>query len=101
GQLEGRMLVVGAADSCAGLKDVDLVIEAVSEDLRLKQHLFRELDAACSPGAILTSNTSALSISALGSVTKRPTKVLGLHFFSPAYAMPLVEVIPGLATDPQ
>ena len=100
-QLEEKMLLVGAADSFAALKDVDLVIEAVSEDLRLKQHLFRELDAACSPGAILTSNTSALSISALGSVTKRPTKVLGLHFFNPAYAMPLVEVIPGLATDPQ
>lgn len=100
-QLEEKMLLVGAADDFAALKNVDLVIEAVSEDLRLKQHLFRELDAACSPGAILASNTSALSISALGSVTKRPTKVLGLHFFNPAYAMPLVEVIPGLATDPQ
>ena len=100
-QLEEKMLLVGAADDFAALTDVDLVIEAVSEDLRLKQHLFRELDAACPPGAILASNTSALSISALGSVTKRPTKVLGLHFFNPAYAMPLVEVIPGLATDPQ
>ena len=100
-QLEEKMLLVSAADGFAALKDVDLVIEAVSEDLRLKQHLFRELDAACSPGAILASNTSALSISALGSVTKRPTKVLGLHFFNPAYAMPLVEVIPGLGTDPQ
>src|SRR5438094_5316447 len=100
-QLEEKMLLVSAADGFAALKDVDLVVEAVSEDLKLKQHLFRELDAACSPGAILASNTSALSISALGSVTKRPTKVLGLHFFNPAYAVPLVDVIPGLATDPQ
>lgn len=100
-QLEEKMLLVGAADDLAALKDVDLVIEAVSEDMRLKQHLLRELDAACSPGAILASNTSALSISALGAVTKRPGKVLGLHFFNPAYAMPLVEVIPGLATDQQ
>jgi 3-hydroxyacyl-CoA dehydrogenase len=100
-QLEEKMLLVGAADDLAALKDVDLVIEAVSEDLRLKQHLFRNLDAACSPGAILASNTSALSISALGAATRRPSKVLGLHFFNPAYAMPLVEVIPGLATDSQ
>ncbi len=100
-QLEEKMLLVGAADDLAALKDVDLVIEAVSEDLRLKQHLFRDLDAACSPGAILASNTSALSISALGAATRRPGKVLGLHFFNPAYAMPLVEVIPGLATDSQ
>ena len=100
-QLEEKMLLVGAADALAALKDVDLVIEAVSEDLRLKQHLFRDLDAACSPGAILASNTSALSISALGAATRRPGKVLGLHFFNPAYAMPLVEVIPGLATDSQ
>ncbi len=100
-QLEEKMLLVGAADDLAALKDVDLVIEAVSEDMRLKQHLFRNLDAACSPGAILASNTSALSISALGAATRRPGKVLGLHFFNPAYAMPLVEVIPGLATDSQ
>jgi len=100
-QLEEKMLLVGAADDLAALKDVDLVIEAVSEDLRLKQHLFRDLDAVCSPGAILASNTSALSISALGAATRRPGKVLGLHFFNPAYAMPLVEVIPGLATDSQ
>ena len=100
-QLEEKMLLVSAADDLAALKDVDLVIEAVSEDLRLKQHLLCELDGACSPGAILASNTSALSISALGAVTRRPGKVLGLHFFNPAYAMPLVEVIPGLATDPQ
>ncbi len=100
-QLEEKMLLVGAADHLGEFKDVDLVIEAVSEDVRLKQQVFRELDTVCPSTAILASNTSALSISALGAATKRPGRVLGLHFFNPAYAMPLVEVIPGLATDPQ
>ena len=99
-QLEQKMLLVTAVPGMDALKDVDLVVEAISEDLKLKLQLFRELDTSCSPGAILTSNTSALSISALGAATRRPGKVLGLHFFNPAYAMPLVEVIPGLATDP-
>ena len=81
------------------LRDVDLVIEAVSENLALKQQVFRELDAICPPGTIFASNTSALSISAMGSATHRPGKVIGLHFFNPAYAMPLVEIVPGLATD--
>lgn len=98
-QLEERMLLVRVGEGVNSLREVDLVVEAVSEDLRLKQHLFQGLDAACSPGTILTSNTSALSISALGSATRRPGKVAGLHFFNPASAMPLVEVIPGLLTD--
>lgn len=100
-QLEEKMLLVTASGDLSALKDVDLVVEVVPEDLKLKQQVFRELDGVCSPGAILASNTSALSISALGAATRRPGKVLGLHFFNPAYAMPLVEVIPGLATDPQ
>src|SRR5438093_493835 len=78
-QLEQKMLLVTAVPGLAALKDVDLVVEAVSEDLKLKQQLFRDLDATCSPGAILTSNTSALSISAFGAATRRPGKVLGLH----------------------
>lgn len=100
-QLEEKMLLVAASPNLDGLSDVDLVIEAVSEDLTLKQRLFHELDRICMRSAILASNTSALSISAMGAATKRSGKVLGLHFFNPAYAMPLVEVIPGLATDPQ
>jgi 3-hydroxyacyl-CoA dehydrogenase len=100
-QLEEKMLLVTASPALDGLHDVDLVIEAVSEDLTLKQRVFIELDRICARSAILTSNTSALSISAIGAATNRPGKVLGLHFFNPAYAMPLVEVIPGLATDPQ
>ncbi|WP_447979539.1 3-hydroxyacyl-CoA dehydrogenase [Candidatus Nitrospira bockiana] len=98
-QLEEKMLLVSATVGAEAFKDVDLVIEAVPEQLELKRQVLRDLDAACSPGAVLASNTSALSISALGAVTRRPGKVLGLHFFNPAYAMPLVEVIPGLATE--
>jgi 3-hydroxyacyl-CoA dehydrogenase/enoyl-CoA hydratase/3-hydroxybutyryl-CoA epimerase len=99
--VEEKMLLVTASPNLEGLDDADLVIEAVSEELRLKQSVFQELDRICSRSAILASNTSALSISALGSAARRPGKVIGLHFFNPAYAMPLVEVIAGLGTDPQ
>jgi len=100
-QLEEKMLLVSPAADLAALADVDLVIEAAPEHLPLKQRVFQQLDALCSPGAMLASNTSALSISALGAATRKPGRVLGLHFFNPAYAMPLVEVIPGLATEQQ
>jgi len=100
-QLEEKMLLVSPAADLGALADVDLVIEAAPEHLPLKQRVFQQLDALCSPGAMLASNTSALSISALGAATRKPGRVLGLHFFNPAYAMPLVEVIPGLATEQQ
>lgn len=100
-QLEEKMLLVTASGTLASLREADLAVEAVSEDLRVKQNVFRDLDRTCPPHAILASNTSALSISALGAATRRAGRVIGLHFFNPAYAMPLVEVIPGLATDQQ
>lgn len=100
-QLEEKMLLVTVSSGLDGLKDVDVVIEAVSEDLKLKTQVFQELDQICPCGTILASNTSALSISALGAATTRPDKVVGLHFFNPAYVMRLVEVVPGLATSPQ
>ena len=100
-QAEEKMLLVSTGSDFTALQDVDLVIEAVSENLALKRQVLHDLDAGCAPGAILASNTSALSISALSAGTRRPGKVLGLHFFNPAYAMPLVEIIPGLATDPE
>ncbi|MBP8116552.1 MAG: hypothetical protein KAY09_02375 [Nitrospira sp.] len=100
-QLEEKMLLVTPASNLEALRDVDLVIEAVSEELTLKQRVFRELDQVCARSAILASNTSALSISSIGAATSRPGKVIGLHFFNPAYVMPLVEVIPGMATDSQ
>ncbi len=100
-QLEEKMLLVTSSPGLDGLKDVELVIEAVSEDAKLKAQVFHELDKILRQDTILASNTSALSISALGAATTRPDKVIGLHFFNPAYVMRLVEVIPALATSPQ
>lgn len=79
---------------------VDLVIEAVFEDMTLKKQIFADLDRICRPGAILATNTSALDIDAIASATARPQEVLGLHFFSPAHVMKLVEVVRGKATAP-
>ncbi|RKO67416.1 3-hydroxybutyryl-CoA dehydrogenase [Desulfofundulus salinus] len=79
--------------------DVDLVIEAVIENLELKINVFRELDRTIRKEAILASNTSALSISALAAATSRPEKVIGMHFFNPAPVMQLVEVVKGSATS--
>jgi len=73
--------------------DVDIVIEAVPEDMEVKQRVFAELDQVCPAETIFASNTSALSIQEMGSVTRRPHKVVGLHFFSPAHLMKLVEVV--------
>lgn len=79
--------------------DVDLVIEAVIENLELKANVFRELDCTIKKEAILASNTSALSISALAAATSRPERVIGMHFFNPAPVMQLVEVVKGSATS--
>jgi 3-hydroxyacyl-CoA dehydrogenase len=97
-ELEKKLTLVTGVTDYGAFKDVDLVVEAVPEKLALKQQIFRDLDAACPEQAILASNTSSLSISALGGATKRPHKVVGLHFFYPAHIMKLVEVIPGLDT---
>ena len=79
--------------------DADLAIEAVFENMELKQDIFRKLDETCQKNTILATNTSAISISELASVTRRPHKVLGLHFFSPVPMMAAVEVIRGVATS--
>jgi 3-hydroxyacyl-CoA dehydrogenase len=84
----------------APLAAVDLVIEAVFEDLEVKQDIFRRLDAIVRPGALLASNTSYLDVDAMADVTARPHDVLGLHFFSPANVMRLVEVVRARATAP-
>ena len=81
------------------LKDVDFVIEAVFEDLELKKSLFKQLDELTRPHAILTSNTSSMSITEIAMATKRPEKVAGMHFFNPAPIMKLVEVIRGYDTN--
>jgi len=81
------------------MKDADFVIEAATETLELKLDLFRRLDEVCRPGVVLASNTSSISITRLGAVTKRSEAVVGMHFFNPAQVMKLVEVINGLATS--
>jgi len=91
--------VKGATDIAEAAKDADIVIEAVFEDMNVKKEVFKQLDEACPPHTILASNTSALSISEMASATKRPDKVIGLHFFNPAYAMKLVEVVMGNQTS--
>jgi len=81
------------------LKDVDLVIEAIFENVEVKKELFRELDKVCKKDCILASNTSTIPITDLASVTSRPEKFIGMHFMNPVPLMKLVEVIRGLRTD--
>jgi 3-hydroxyacyl-CoA dehydrogenase len=80
---------------------LDLIIEAVFEDMALKRRIFADLDRICRPGAILATNTSALDIDVIAAATTRPQDVLGLHFFSPAQVMRLVEVVRGARTAPE
>jgi 3-hydroxybutyryl-CoA dehydrogenase len=82
----------------AELANCDFVIEAATENFEVKAEIFRDLDTICSPDVLLASNTSSISITKLGAVTKRPTKIIGMHFFNPVPVMKLVEVIRGLAT---
>ncbi|WP_409269345.1 3-hydroxyacyl-CoA dehydrogenase NAD-binding domain-containing protein [Pseudomonas sp. KCJK9044] len=91
---------VSQVTTYADLAQVDLVIEAVYENLALKQEIFRTLDDTLKAEAILASNTSALDIDAIAAVTQRPEQVLGLHFFSPAHVMKLLEVVRGQRTSP-
>jgi 3-hydroxybutyryl-CoA dehydrogenase len=79
--------------------DVDLAIEAATEHLETKLELFRTLDRECAAGAILASNTSSISITLLGGATKRPERVIGMHFMNPVPVMALVEIIRGIATS--
>jgi 3-hydroxybutyryl-CoA dehydrogenase len=83
----------------AGLASCDFVVEAATEKFELKAAIFRELDALVRPEVILASNTSSISITKLAALTKRPEKVIGMHFFNPVPVMKLVEVIRGLATS--
>jgi len=82
----------------AELANCDFVIEAATENFEVKAEIFRDLDTICSPDVLLASNTSSISITKLAAVTKRPTKIIGMHFFNPVPVMKLVEVIRGLAT---
>ena len=90
--LECRGRIVGTTDY-GSLADADLVIEAVFENLQLKQEVFEKLDAVCRQGAILATNTSYQDVNRIAAVTRRPQDVIGLHFFSPAHIMKLLEVV--------
>jgi 3-hydroxybutyryl-CoA dehydrogenase len=89
---------VTGATTLTALADVDLVVEAVVEDLGVKTALFVELDAVCKPGAVLATTTSSLPVIDMGAVTSRPQDVVGMHFFNPAQLMRLVEVVSTVAT---
>jgi len=108
-RVEKQLMTADAADGARGrltattdlaaFAAADLVIEAIVEDLEPKRELFGQLDAICRPDAILATNTSALSVSAVAAASGRPSHVVGLHFFNPAPLLPLVEVVSGFATD--
>jgi len=98
-ELEQRMSLITGATSMAGASEADVVIEAVFEDMDLKKKIIAEADAVAPAHAVLASNTSTLSITELAAVTKRPAQVVGLHFFSPAHVMRLLEIVRGGATS--
>ncbi|MBE7426495.1 MAG: enoyl-CoA hydratase/isomerase family protein [Burkholderiaceae bacterium] len=99
-QVAERMALIAPTLGYDAMRDADLVIEAVFEDIAVKQQVFKTLDEVCKPGAILASNTSALNLNTIAGFTKRPRDVIGLHFFSPANVMRLLEIVRGEQTAP-
>ena len=99
-QVEQRMALVTGTLSYDAFAQVDLVIEAVFENMDVKRTVFETLDRVCKPGAILASNTSYLNLDTIAGFTQRPADVIGLHFFSPANVMRLLEVVRGAKTAP-
>ena len=91
--------IEGTTDLKQAVRGAQLVIECVLEELEIKQQMFKRLDELCAPEAILATNTSSLSITAIGSLTRRKDKVIGMHFFNPVGIMKLVEIIRGAATS--
>jgi 3-hydroxyacyl-CoA dehydrogenase len=98
-QLDARMALITGTTRYEDLGSADVVIEAVYENLGVKVDVFRTLEGVCKPGAIIASNTSGLDIDAMANATTRPGDVIGLHFFSPANVMRLLEVVRGSATS--
>ena len=97
-QVEQRMALLTPTLSYGDLKHADLIVEAVFEEYSVKQSVFTQLDAVAKPGAILASNTSTLDVDRIAAFTTRPQEVLGMHFFSPANVMKLLEVVRGKST---
>jgi 3-hydroxybutyryl-CoA dehydrogenase len=100
-ELEATLGRLTCTNKIHDLADCDLIIESVIEDLDEKKRLFARLEDVAKEGAIFATNTSTLSVTALAEATKRPTRVIGLHFFNPAPVMKLVEIVPTLRTDPE
>ncbi len=98
-RLEEVKKQISFADKLEAAADADLVIEAIAEDIKLKHDLFKKLDGICKSHTIFGSNTSSLPITSIAAATKRSKQFLGMHFFSPAHVMKLLEIIPGLDTD--
>ena len=98
-QVEERMSLIDGQTSIESLNSQDLIIEAVFENMDLKKDIFKQLDGICKDGAILASNTSALDVNEIADVTNRPEDVIGLHFFSPANVMKLLEIVRGDKTS--
>jgi 3-hydroxyacyl-CoA dehydrogenase len=99
--MDKRMALFQPTTSYDDLKSADIVIEAVFEDMAVKKQVFEKLDKVCKPGAILATNTSTLDVNEIAAVTSRPEDVLGLHFFSPANVMKLLEVVRAAKTSKQ
>lgn len=97
--MDGILGKIDITTSFDDLKDCDLIIEAIAEDMQLKRDTFKKLDEICKPEAILATNTSSLSITEISEATNRPDKVVGMHFFNPVPMMKLVEVIKGIGTS--
>ncbi len=97
---EALQRIETSTDPAAAVADAALVVEAVPERLDLKERVFAALDGAAPPAAILATNTSSLSVTRIQTATKRPERVVGLHFFNPVHIMKLVEVVRGEATSP-
>ena len=96
---KNALVNISSTTRLADLKSADIVIEAASEDRKIKGEIFRELDKHCSENAILATNTSSISITAIAEVTSRPEKVIGMHFMNPVPIIKLVEVVRGEKTD--
>ena len=87
------------SDKLSELKDSELIIEAIIEDLEIKKELFQKLENLVSENCILTTNTSSLSVASIASACQKPERVIGIHFFNPAPLMALAEIIPAVQTD--
>jgi 3-hydroxyacyl-CoA dehydrogenase len=99
-EMERRAALLTGSTDIGSVADTDLVVEAIFEDMAVKQALFADLDRLAKPGIVLASNTSTLDIDAIASATKRPELVVGMHFFSPANVMRLLEIVRGKASSP-